>query len=153
MHPDSPAPGSHWMKQSLTFLKMKLTNNTLDQHGHVRHPPVSSYIKISLSAHVCWLTLFLFSLPIRSSCTPCIATTQGFMSPRQTVLTRSAGARFRPSPSQRRPSPQWPLTRTQRYCNVSQFYKTLKVQCKRDGHLTNLYKLGQNITRVTTNCC
>ncbi|XP_036972544.1 T-box-containing protein TBX6L-like isoform X1 [Acanthopagrus latus] len=35
MHPDSPAPGSHWMKQSLTFLKMKLTNNTLDQHGHI----------------------------------------------------------------------------------------------------------------------
>nr|XP_046231961.1 T-box-containing protein TBX6L-like [Scatophagus argus] len=35
MHPDSPAPGSHWMKQSLSFLKMKLTNNTLDQHGHI----------------------------------------------------------------------------------------------------------------------
>uniref|UniRef100_A0A3B4VI88 T-box domain-containing protein n=1 Tax=Seriola dumerili TaxID=41447 RepID=A0A3B4VI88_SERDU len=37
MHPDSPATGSHWMKQSLSFLKVKLTNNTLDQHGHVRH--------------------------------------------------------------------------------------------------------------------
>ncbi|XP_061603546.1 T-box-containing protein TBX6L-like [Phyllopteryx taeniolatus] len=35
MHPDSPAPGGHWMKQSLSFLKMKLTNNTLDQHGHI----------------------------------------------------------------------------------------------------------------------
>lgn len=35
MHPDSPAPGSHWMKQSLSFLKMKLTNNMLDQQGHV----------------------------------------------------------------------------------------------------------------------
>ncbi|XP_067340195.1 T-box-containing protein TBX6L-like [Channa argus] len=35
MHPDSPAPGSHWMKQSLSFLKMKLTNNTLDQHGYI----------------------------------------------------------------------------------------------------------------------
>lgn len=28
------------MKQSLSFLKMKLTNNTLDQHGHVRAHPV-----------------------------------------------------------------------------------------------------------------
>ncbi|KAK7896233.1 hypothetical protein WMY93_021558 [Mugilogobius chulae] len=28
-------PGSHWMKQSLSFLKLKLTNNTLDQHGHI----------------------------------------------------------------------------------------------------------------------
>ncbi|KAJ4926299.1 hypothetical protein JOQ06_008479 [Pogonophryne albipinna] len=35
MHPDSPAPGSHWMKQPLSFLRMKLTNNTLDQHGHI----------------------------------------------------------------------------------------------------------------------
>lgn len=35
IHPDSPAPGSHWMKQSVSFLKLKLTNNTLDQHGHV----------------------------------------------------------------------------------------------------------------------
>ncbi|XP_029135260.1 T-box-containing protein TBX6L-like isoform X1 [Labrus bergylta] len=35
MHPDSPAPGSHWMKQSLSFLKLKLTNNTLDQYGHI----------------------------------------------------------------------------------------------------------------------
>ncbi|KAA8584161.1 hypothetical protein FQN60_007946 [Etheostoma spectabile] len=35
VHPDSPAPGCHWMKQSLSFLKMKLTNNTLDQHGHI----------------------------------------------------------------------------------------------------------------------
>uniref|UniRef100_A0A3B4BMT6 T-box domain-containing protein n=1 Tax=Periophthalmus magnuspinnatus TaxID=409849 RepID=A0A3B4BMT6_9GOBI len=35
LHPDSPAPGSHWMKQSVSFLKLKLTNNTLDQHGHI----------------------------------------------------------------------------------------------------------------------
>ncbi|KAF5907336.1 T-box-containing protein TBX6L-like, partial [Clarias magur] len=35
VHPDSPAPGSHWMKQSVSFLKLKLTNNALDQHGHI----------------------------------------------------------------------------------------------------------------------
>ncbi|XP_012685853.1 T-box transcription factor 16 [Clupea harengus] len=35
LHPDSPAPGSHWMKQPISFLKLKLTNNTLDQHGHI----------------------------------------------------------------------------------------------------------------------
>ncbi|XP_026029821.1 T-box-containing protein TBX6L-like isoform X1 [Astatotilapia calliptera] len=34
-HPDSPAPGRHWMKQPLSFPKLKLTNNTLDQHGHI----------------------------------------------------------------------------------------------------------------------
>ncbi|XP_078522382.1 T-box-containing protein TBX6L-like [Lissotriton helveticus] len=35
IHPDSPALGSHWMKESISFHKLKLTNNTLDQQGHV----------------------------------------------------------------------------------------------------------------------
>ena len=35
IHPDSPATGAVWMKQVVTFHKMKLTNNNLDQHGHV----------------------------------------------------------------------------------------------------------------------
>lgn len=26
------------MKQTVSFLKLKLTNNTLDQHGHVSQP-------------------------------------------------------------------------------------------------------------------
>ncbi len=35
IHPDSPAAGSHWMKQPIMFHKLKLTNNNLDQNGHV----------------------------------------------------------------------------------------------------------------------
>ncbi|XP_043540460.1 T-box transcription factor TBX6-like, partial [Chiloscyllium plagiosum] len=35
IHPDSPAPGSHWMRQTVSFHRLKLTNNTLDQHGHI----------------------------------------------------------------------------------------------------------------------
>ena len=35
IHPDSPATGLQWMKGPVTFHKMKLTNNTLDQQGHV----------------------------------------------------------------------------------------------------------------------
>ncbi|XP_075710230.1 T-box protein VegT-like [Rhinoderma darwinii] len=35
IHPDSPAPGAHWMKDVTCFQKLKLTNNTLDQHGHI----------------------------------------------------------------------------------------------------------------------
>ncbi|XP_076452299.1 uncharacterized protein LOC143287941 [Babylonia areolata] len=35
IHPDSPASGSHWMKQPVTFQKLKLTNNNLDQSGHI----------------------------------------------------------------------------------------------------------------------
>ncbi|XP_015679933.1 T-box-containing protein TBX6L-like [Protobothrops mucrosquamatus] len=35
VHPESPALGSHWMKEPVSFQKLKLTNNTLDQQGHV----------------------------------------------------------------------------------------------------------------------
>jgi hypothetical protein len=37
VHPDSPANGSTWMKQTISFDKLKLTNNQLDDHGHVSH--------------------------------------------------------------------------------------------------------------------
>lgn len=35
LHPDSPAPGSHWMRQLVSFDKLKLTNNQLDDNGHI----------------------------------------------------------------------------------------------------------------------
>ncbi|XP_064613148.1 T-box transcription factor TBX20-like [Liolophura sinensis] len=35
IHPDSPASGAHWMKQPMSFHKLKLTNNNLDQNGHI----------------------------------------------------------------------------------------------------------------------
>ncbi|XP_053617511.1 T-box transcription factor TBX1-like [Plodia interpunctella] len=35
VHPDSPAPGSHWMRQLVSFDKLKLTNNQLDDNGHI----------------------------------------------------------------------------------------------------------------------
>ena len=36
LHQDSPATGATWMKQTISFDKLKLTNNQLDDHGHVR---------------------------------------------------------------------------------------------------------------------
>ena len=35
VHPDSPAKGSQWTKQVVSFDKLKLTNNQLDVNGHV----------------------------------------------------------------------------------------------------------------------
>ena len=36
VHPESPATGKHWMRQSaISFHRLKLTNNPLDQHGNV----------------------------------------------------------------------------------------------------------------------
>lgn len=34
-HPDSPACGAQWMKQTVSFDTLKLTNNLLDDNGHV----------------------------------------------------------------------------------------------------------------------
>uniref|UniRef100_A0A452HDH6 T-box domain-containing protein n=1 Tax=Gopherus agassizii TaxID=38772 RepID=A0A452HDH6_9SAUR len=35
LHPDSPAPGSHWMKEPVSFQRLKITNNTLEQCEHI----------------------------------------------------------------------------------------------------------------------
>lgn len=35
IHPDSPATGAHWQSRTISFHYAKLTNNTLDTHGHV----------------------------------------------------------------------------------------------------------------------
>ncbi|XP_020563446.1 T-box-containing protein TBX6L-like isoform X1 [Oryzias latipes] len=68
-HPDSPAPGRHWMKHPLSFLKMKLTNNTLDQHGHIilhsmhRYYPRFHVIQTDSSHTVRWGSFQTFSFP------------------------------------------------------------------------------------------
>uniref|UniRef100_A0A3B4Z048 T-box-containing protein TBX6L-like n=1 Tax=Stegastes partitus TaxID=144197 RepID=A0A3B4Z048_9TELE len=68
-HPDSPATGTHWMKQSLSFLKMKLTNNTLDQHGHIilhsmhRYCPRFHVIQADSPYTVRWGSFQTFSFP------------------------------------------------------------------------------------------
>ncbi|KAM6985091.1 T-box-containing protein TBX6L-like [Aplochiton taeniatus] len=69
LHPDSPALGSHWMKQSVAFLKLKLTNNTLDQHGHIiihsmhRYYPRFHVIQADSPYTVCWGHFQTFSFP------------------------------------------------------------------------------------------
>lgn len=42
-HPDSPAKGAQWMRQIVSFDKLKLTNNLMDDNGHVRHKPRASW--------------------------------------------------------------------------------------------------------------
>ncbi|KAM4634114.1 T-box-containing protein TBX6L-like [Polymixia lowei] len=69
MHPNSPATGSHWMSRSVSFLKMKLTNNTLDQHGHIimhsmhRYFPRFHVIQADSPYTVCWGPFQTFSFP------------------------------------------------------------------------------------------
>ncbi|KAF7668326.1 hypothetical protein LDENG_00018510 [Lucifuga dentata] len=69
LHPDSPAPGSHWMKQSISFLKLKLTNNTLDQHGHIilhsmhRYHPRFHIVQADDLFSVRWSVFQTFTFP------------------------------------------------------------------------------------------
>lgn len=35
IHPHSPASGSQWMRHSVSFEKLKITDNNLDQQGHI----------------------------------------------------------------------------------------------------------------------
>lgn len=78
VHPDSPAPGSTWMKQIVSFDKLKLTNNQLDENGHVSHLETSEEFNWFL------LPFFLFSFidyfklnaPISTSISHCIFATE-----------------------------------------------------------------------------
>ncbi|KAM4745222.1 LOW QUALITY PROTEIN: T-box transcription factor 16 [Anableps anableps] len=69
LHPDSPALGSHWMKQSSSFLKLKLTNNTLDQHGHIilhsmhRYHPRFHVVQADDLFSVRWSVFQTFTFP------------------------------------------------------------------------------------------
>uniref|UniRef100_A0A3P8WLW1 T-box transcription factor 16 n=1 Tax=Cynoglossus semilaevis TaxID=244447 RepID=A0A3P8WLW1_CYNSE len=69
LHCDSPAPGSHWMKQPVSFLKLKLTNNTLDQHGHIilhsmhRYHPRFHIIQADDLFSVRWSVFQTFTFP------------------------------------------------------------------------------------------
>ncbi|XP_056677339.1 T-box-containing protein TBX6L-like [Monodelphis domestica] len=69
IHPDSPAYGSHWMKEPVSFHKMKLTNNTLDQHGHIilhsmhRYQPRFLVAQADDLFNVCWNLFQVFSFP------------------------------------------------------------------------------------------
>ena len=38
IHPDSPATGEQWMSKSISFHKLKLTNNISDRNGFVSLP-------------------------------------------------------------------------------------------------------------------
>ncbi|NWX84187.1 TBX6L protein, partial [Nothoprocta pentlandii] len=69
IHPDSPAPGSHWMKEPVSFQKLKLTNNTLDQHGHIilhsmhRYKPRFHIVQADDLFSVRWSIFQVFSFP------------------------------------------------------------------------------------------
>ena len=57
IHPDSPCTGSQWMKQIVSFDKLKLTNNLMDDNGHVSI--MNLFITYSISSYYFLLYLFI----------------------------------------------------------------------------------------------
>lgn len=43
-HPESPSTGQHWMQSPVSFYKLKLTNNILDQDGNAILHPMHPYL-------------------------------------------------------------------------------------------------------------
>ena len=68
IHPDSPASGETWMRQVVSFDKLKLTNNELDDQGHVSRIIKNKITKGPYTAlyrpqtSKCPIGLYLFSL-------------------------------------------------------------------------------------------
>ena len=52
LHPDSPFAGDQLLKQTVSFEKLKLTNNALDKNGHVS-AAVSHYCEFTVRS---WLS-------------------------------------------------------------------------------------------------
>ncbi|KAF4077532.1 hypothetical protein AMELA_G00209120 [Ameiurus melas] len=69
VHPDSPALGSHWVKQPISFLKLKLTNHPLDQRGHIilhsmhRYRPRFHVVQADDLYSVRWSVFQTFTFP------------------------------------------------------------------------------------------
>lgn len=62
VHPDSPAKGSQWMKQVVSFDKLKLTNNLMDDNGHIilnsmhKYQPRCHVVYVNPKSEDCSLT-------------------------------------------------------------------------------------------------
>ncbi|XP_052899155.1 T-box transcription factor TBX6-like [Anopheles moucheti] len=69
LHPDSPALGTHWASQPIVFNKVKLTNNTLDNNGHVvltsmhKYQPRIHIIRTSDPSQIPWAAQQAFVFP------------------------------------------------------------------------------------------
>ncbi|CAD7004866.1 unnamed protein product [Ceratitis capitata] len=69
LHPDSPATGAHWQSQAIIFNKVKLTNNTLDNNGHIvlasmhKYQPRLHIIRTSDLTQLPWAAQQAFVFP------------------------------------------------------------------------------------------
>ena len=68
VHPDSPATGQHWMSRTLSFQKLKLTNNVVDKQRHVSAR--SSFLLSRVNSIQCMQTAMLLWISVSLSVSP-----------------------------------------------------------------------------------
>jgi T-box protein 2 len=63
VHPDSPATGEQWMNKSVSFHKLKLTNNVSDKNGFVSfHSNVHSVsLSFDIISSACFQNLYILA--------------------------------------------------------------------------------------------
>ncbi|KTF83938.1 hypothetical protein cypCar_00013735 [Cyprinus carpio] len=79
VHPDSPSSGQTWMRQIISFDRVKLTNNEMDDKGHIILKSMHKYrprIHIIEHSPVERLSQTLVSLPADGVCTFSFSETQ-----------------------------------------------------------------------------
>ena len=59
-HPDNPNTGKFWMRQKVSFKKVKLTNNKTNKHNHVS-PTFDCKCKVAFSTSIVFSSLPLSS--------------------------------------------------------------------------------------------
>lgn len=68
IHPESPITGEQWMQKTVSFHKLKLTNNIADKHGFVSaRPDIVRNCRFTLDTLFQLVQLVLHSI-IRSHC-------------------------------------------------------------------------------------
>jgi len=58
MHPDGPATGNYWMQNTISFSKLKLTNNVVDHRNNVRFIQLRKWAKVRF-LHIRFLSSWL----------------------------------------------------------------------------------------------
>lgn len=67
IHPESPITGEQWMQKTVSFHKLKLTNNIADKHGFVSN---FCFLNTMNSAQIAYVSIFRIPLILLSSCRP-----------------------------------------------------------------------------------
>lgn len=55
VHPESPNTGAHWMRQEISFGKLKLTNNKGANNNNTQVNKITQLKKFSSTPCLCWV--------------------------------------------------------------------------------------------------